>query len=144
MIVTIASGVIEALQRHARAEHPREACGLLFGTAGEISASEPARNVAARPHYSFEIEPGTLLRAYREARGAGRAVLGWYHSHPNGVAQPSATDAARAVEDGKLWLIVTADAVTGWTAVSGNAALDDCTEAAKLHGRFMPIALRAA
>ncbi len=134
MIVTIASGVVEAMQRHALAEHPREACGLLYGSSGAIDAAEPARNVAASPNRSFEIEPTALLRAYREARGAGQAVLGWYHSHPNGVAEPSPTDAARAVEDGKLWLIVTADAVTAWTAVADGA----------LHGRFAPVALRSA
>lgn len=137
MIVTIASGVIEGMQRHALAEHPREACGLLLGTDRAITAAEPARNVAARPHRSFEIEPATLLRVHREARGDGQAVLGWYHSHPNGVAQPSSTDAARAVEDGKFWLIVTADAVTAWAAVAdGNAPCD------ALHGCFAPVALR--
>lgn len=134
MIVTIASGVVEVMQRHALAEHPREACGLLYGSSGAIAAAEPARNVAASPGRSFEIEPATLLRGYREARGHGQAVLGWYHSHPNGVAEPSPTDAARAVEDGKLWLVVTADAVTAWTAVADGA----------LHGRFIPVALRPA
>ena len=144
MIVTIASGVIEAMQRHARAEHPREACGLLLGMPRVIAAAEPSRNVASHPHRTFEIEPATLLRAYREARGAGREVLGWYHSHPNGVAQPSATDAARAVEDGKLWLIVTADALSAWVAASDGAAPRDGGVAAPLHDRFLPVALRVA
>lgn len=138
MIVTIASGMVDALQRHACADHPREACGLLFGSAGAITAAEPARNVATRSHHGFEIEPAALLRAYRKARADGHAVLGWYHSHPNGVAQPSVTDAARAVEDGKLWLIVTTDAVTAWTAVGDGTGAADV-----LHDRFAPVVLRA-
>ena len=139
MIVEIASGAAEALQQHARAEHPREACGLLLGTPGRITAAVPARNVAARPHRGFEIDPAVLLQAHRDARGNGPAVLGWYHSHPNGVARPSPIDAARAVEDGKLWLIVTADAVTAWTAVADGGP----QAAGALHGRFVPVALRA-
>ena len=133
MDVEIASGLVAAMQEHARAEHPREACGLLLGAAGRVASTVPARNVAALPFRTFEIDPATLLRVHREARGAGAQVVGWYHSHPNGVAQPSPTDAARAVEDGKLWMIVTADGVTAWTAGAGG-----------LHGRFAAVALRFA
>jgi len=133
MNVEIASGLVAAMQDHARAEHPREACGLLLGTAGRVGSAVPARNVAERPHRTFEIDPATLLRVHREARGDGEQLLGWYHSHPNGVAHPSPTDAARAVEDGKLWVIVTCDGITAWTAA-----------AAGLHGRFTAVAVSIA
>ena len=71
---------------------------------------------------------------HREARGGGGRCVGWYHSHPNGVAEPSPTDAARAVEDGKLWLIAAAGAVTAWRAWPDGA----------VHGRFAAVALVAA
>ena len=32
-------------------------------------------------------------------------MLGCYHSHPNGLAYPSPTDAQSASEEGFLWLI---------------------------------------
>ncbi len=128
----IASTLIEAMQSHARAEHPREACGLLLGAPARVTRTVPTRNVAERPHRTFEIDPAALLRIHREARAVGETVLGWYHSHPNGVGEPSATDAARAVEDGKLWLIVTVDGVHAWTAGQGG-----------LHDRFVPVAMQA-
>lgn len=119
---------------HAATDAPREACGILFGTLDSIEDAIPTANVAASPERGFEIDPAALLRAHRDARGRGQAVVGWYHSHPNGSSEPSATDAARAVEDGKLWLIVAADAVTAWRVVPDGP----------VHGRFAPVPLQAA
>jgi proteasome lid subunit RPN8/RPN11 len=76
-------------------------------------------NVAADPESAFEVDPALLLRAHREAREGGHAILGWYHSHPDGVAEPSAVDAARAVEDGKLWLIVAGERLALYVAGGG-------------------------
>ena len=131
MKFAIASEVAEGVVAHARAEHPREACGLLLGTPGSVTHAEPACNVSRSPERNFEIDPSTLLRVHREARGQGLAVVGHYHSHPGGSAEPSRTDAARAVEDGQLWLIVTGTTVTGWLATADGA----------LHGRFITVEL---
>lgn len=115
MKLAIASGVVEAVLAHACAEHPREACGLLTGVPGVVTRAIAAPNVAAHPEAGFEIDPATLLRVHREARGAGEAVLGHFHSHPNGSAEPSRTDAARAVQDGQIWLIAANDALSAWS-----------------------------
>lgn len=133
MTLAIASTALAAMLDHARAAAPDEACGILFGAADSVAAAEPARNVAAHPARNFEIEPAALLRAHRDARAAGRQVVGWYHSHPDGLATPSATDAARAVEDGRLWLIVAGGAVTAWRVVPGGA----------VHRRFAAVPLAA-
>ena len=66
------------------------------------------------PEHGFEIDPAALLHWHRAVRGERLAVVGHYHSHPNGLARPSATDAARAVEDGQLWVVASRDALTGW------------------------------
>ncbi len=123
--------VLAEILAHAEAAAPDEACGLLIGTGSDILSATPAANVAADPSRSFEIDPATLLRVHREGRGQGRRVVGWYHSHPNGSAHPSATDAARAVEDGKLWLIAAAGVVSAWRAERGGG----------LHDRFTAVAL---
>ncbi|MEY4269196.1 MAG: hypothetical protein RLZZ58_412, partial [Pseudomonadota bacterium] len=47
-------------------------------------------------------------------------VIGCYHSHPSGRAEPSATDAAMAAGDGQYWLIITMDDVRAWQAVRGD------------------------
>lgn len=124
--------VRDGIISHAARDVPREACGILFGRDDAIDGAEAARNIAANPERGFEIEPAALLRSHRDARGQGRLVIGWYHSHPNGSAQPSATDAARAVEDGRLWLIAAGGEVTAWRVVPDGP----------VHGRFASVPLQ--
>jgi proteasome lid subunit RPN8/RPN11 len=116
MKVRISRTVLDAIRSHAAADAPREACGLLFGTAELVDAAMAAINVADDPERHFEIDPATLFAAIRAARAGGAKLAGYYHSHPNGRAEPSATDQAMAAPDGKLWLIVAGGAVTGWRA----------------------------
>lgn len=96
-----------------------ETCGLLLGRDGAIDAILPAANVAADPARHFELDPAVLLRAHRAARLGGAPLLGHYHSHPSGVARPSATDAACATPDGSLWLIVAGSTARLWRADGG-------------------------
>ncbi len=131
--MAIASTALVSILDHARRATPAEACGIVYGDAA-IDAAEATANVAAHPERAFEIDPAALLRAHRTARAAGRKVLGWYHSHPNGSTEPSITDAARAVEDGKLWLIAAANTVAAWRVVADGP----------VHGRFAPVTLVAA
>lgn len=63
-------------------------------------------NVAPDPLRHFEIDPAALIAAHRASRAGGLAVLGYFHSHPNGLARPSATDARAAAGDGRIWAIV--------------------------------------
>jgi proteasome lid subunit RPN8/RPN11 len=84
----------------ARAAYPRECCGLLEGSARRITALHPTRNLAAAPD-RFEIDPAEQFRLMR----AGRRIVGCYHSHTGGRAEPSPRDAEQASEAGFLWLI---------------------------------------
>ena len=97
---------------------------MLFGADGVDRASVTA-NVSDDPTRRFEIDPTALIAALKAERAGGERVIGYWHSHPSGDATPSATDAAMAAADGKLWVIVAGETVTAWRAgVSG------------LHGRF--------
>src|SRR5690606_40166777 len=100
-----------------------EACGLLFGTNSRIERASVVDNVAADPRGFFEIDPAALFAALRNERSGGEALLGYWHSHPNGRAEPSATDAAMAAPDGRLWLIVGRNELTAWR-LNVNAAFD--------------------
>jgi proteasome lid subunit RPN8/RPN11 len=93
----------------------------LFGVDGRVDAAVATANVAADPIREFEIDPVALFAAIRAERAGDIQLLGYYHSHPNGLAEPSATDQASAAADGKLWLIVAGEVVTGWRA--GQAGL---------------------
>jgi proteasome lid subunit RPN8/RPN11 len=65
----------------------------------------PAANLAAEPD-RFEIDPADHIRLLRASRGRGHDIVGCYHSHPNGRAEPSARDREYAFGDDFLWLIV--------------------------------------
>jgi len=124
MELTVTSGVLATLGEEAVRAAPAEACGLLLGTPGAITAEQTCRNVAADPLRHFEIEPQALIAAHRAARSGGPEVIGYWHSHPNGLAAPSATDAAQASGDGRVWAIVAAGGVTFWRdGEAGFAAL---------------------
>jgi predicted GIY-YIG superfamily endonuclease/proteasome lid subunit RPN8/RPN11 len=93
---------------------PDEACGILLGHVNHIEHVAPARNVHPTPRTHFEIDPQALIDAHRSARSGGPGVLGYYHSHPTGLAEPSATDRAEAPGDGRVWAIVGGGDVTFW------------------------------
>ena len=112
MRLALPEGLAAQILAEARAADPRECCGLILGRRdgdGAIAAAlQPARNVAARDD-RFEIAPEDHFTALRRAREQRQAVIGCYHSHPNGVAQPSTHDVAGCGEDNFLWLIATPD-----------------------------------
>nr|WP_310523631.1 M67 family metallopeptidase [Polymorphobacter sp.] len=135
MIVTISSGVAKTLVAEAAKAAPNECCGLLLGTPGHIETAVPARNTSPHPDRAFEIDPVTLLRTHREARGQALQVLGHYHSHPNASPEPSLRDAARAVENGQLWLIIADSQINAWHTVATDPG------GSALHGRFLPVML---
>lgn len=98
------------LLAEARVALPSECCGLLEGVRdGEtvtVTALHPAANVSPEPEMGFEIDPAAHFALQRALRGTGRAVVGCYHSHPNGRAEPSPRDRAGGCEDGWVWLII--------------------------------------
>ena len=108
------SAVLEAMRGHAGLAAPLECCGLLLGEAAQITEARAARNVHLSPQTHFEIDPQALIDAHRAARAGGPQVLGYYHSHPRGPAEPSATDRADAAHDGAIWAIVAGQEVTFW------------------------------
>jgi|SRR5690349_11149179 len=98
---------IEERTRHAL---PAEACGLLLGVRRgreiEVGALAVARNVAADPFASFELDALDILAAEDAARASGLAIVGVWHSHPRGPLQASAED--RSGGASAEWLTVIA------------------------------------
>jgi [CysO sulfur-carrier protein]-S-L-cysteine hydrolase len=92
--VVIGAEVRAALEEHARAEAPNEACGVVVVRNGEAERYEPGRNLAASP-YRFELEVDPEIW-FLEDEGYGLAV---FHSHVSAPARPSRTD----VENIGLW-----------------------------------------
>jgi desampylase len=132
MIVSLSSELRARLVTWAEEVPDREVCGLLFGAPGRIDDIQQTDNISSSLEDEFEVDPECLISAHRAARQGGPAVIGCFHSHPGGTANPSPRDAASAPPDGSIWLIVAGRDVSAWRAVAAGA----------VHGRFDPVDLR--
>jgi proteasome lid subunit RPN8/RPN11 len=113
---------------HASEGAPEEVCGVLAGARGteerqveessveenssevrRVEAHHPAENAAETPQTRYEIDPREQLELLEAVEAAGREVVGFYHSHPRGPAEPSATDAAQATWPDRSYVIVGLD-----------------------------------
>jgi proteasome lid subunit RPN8/RPN11 len=90
----VPAAVRRALEEHARAEAPNEACGLILLRDGVAERYEPGRNAAESP-YRFELDVD-LEVWFLEDDGYELAV---FHSHLSSPPRPSRTD----VENVGLW-----------------------------------------
>ena len=90
----IPADVRAALEEHARAEDPNEACGLILLRDGRAERYVPGRNAAASP-YRFELDVDPEVW-FLEDEGYELAV---FHSHLSSPPRPSRTD----VENIGLW-----------------------------------------
>jgi len=102
MTLSIDKPHFELLKAYAEEAYPNECCGFLLGEADDagktVRATMPTRNEreAEAQHHRFLISPEMYLKMQRYARERGLEILGFYHSHPNGVARPSAYDVEHA------------------------------------------------
>jgi desampylase len=90
---------------------PGEICGVLLGRRSPrlvVDTLIPGHNIHPAPHSHFLLDAQTLLRADAQARDDGKEIVGFYHSHPNGVALPSSQD-RRDAWPGYVYLILAVD-----------------------------------
>jgi proteasome lid subunit RPN8/RPN11 len=103
--VIIPRRVLLDILEHARAEQPRECCGVLIGRGDEIVDVTRAKNLHASAT-RYEIDPRDHFHAIKTARARGLSIVGFYHSHPHSLPYPSATDRSEATADDVLYVIV--------------------------------------
>ena len=108
--VSLPRKIADAIRAHARAEAPREACGIIIGSAPAASGGVPLRwipttNVLASSTL-YEIDPAQLLRISIDADDAGEFIWGIVHSHVASPAVPSITDTSVAGYPDALYLLV--------------------------------------
>lgn len=127
--VLIAAAAGRLILGAARAAHPLEACGLLFGTPGRILEATVARNVAATPRTRFEIDPAHLFDAHRRARQGPLSILGCWHSHPDGGPFPSTWDQEGVCDAGWLWLIAAGGRIRAFLPVADGQRISGFAEA---------------
>ena len=102
-MTTLPKTLFDEIERHGRAAYPEECVGALIGT---VAAGGKARTVerlfpidnrsGENRKRRYLVSPLDYLAAERAADSAGKTLLGFYHSHPEHPAEPSATDLAWA------------------------------------------------
>jgi len=110
----VGESVLAFLRERAALAHPHEACGILFGTTHRIERASLCANVHPEPKTHFEIDPAAVIAAHKAEREGGPKVAGYWHSHPHGPPEPSASDRACASGDGRVWAIVGEGAIGWW------------------------------
>lgn len=127
--VRLAPSVAEALIAEAASTSREETCGLLVGARVgdrfEVTTLIPCDNVAppALRSRRFEIDPRRVIEEERALRGSGSAVVGFYHSHPQGLPVPSGTDRDyMALWPDSVWVILGREGpspIRAWTLEPG-------------------------
>ncbi len=118
------------MARHALAEVPNEACGLLAGVLGAHVVEEvyPCANAEASP-VVYTLDPLDHLRAGRDAERHGWEIVGVYHSHTHTEAYPSPTDVAKAPDPEWHYILVSLrddePVVRSFTIVDGIVVEED-------------------
>jgi proteasome lid subunit RPN8/RPN11 len=120
-VVVVPAALRRALEEHAEAEAPNEACGLILLRDSVAEQYLPCINAAASP-YRFDLrvpDPAVVFDA--EDEGYELAV---FHSHPTGLAKPSRTDIANiGLWEGRPYLILSRPTgeLAAWKIEAGTA-----------------------
>jgi proteasome lid subunit RPN8/RPN11 len=98
-MTTLPQTLFDEIERHGREAYPEECVGALIGA---VTADGTARTVERlfpidnrsdeNRKRRYLVSPLDYLAAERAADAAGKTLLGFYHSHPEHPAEPSATD----------------------------------------------------
>ena len=89
--------VVAQIEQHARDAYPHECCGALIATGGQITQACRLPNTTTEgPRRRFRISPSDYRLAEAQALDAGGELAGFYHSHPDSPATPSAYDLEHA------------------------------------------------
>jgi proteasome lid subunit RPN8/RPN11 len=99
--------VLAAMRAHAERAWPEECVGAVLSDGAVL----PLQNVANDRRSSFLVSARESLEVERAAEAKGLNVLGFYHSHPDGPAVPSASDADQASEGRWTFIVQVLDGV---------------------------------
>jgi proteasome lid subunit RPN8/RPN11 len=121
--IVISPEIRDQMIRHARAELPNEACGLLAGSNGHIERFWALRNAEESPTH-YRLDPRDHIRVFNEIDRLGWELKAIFHSHTSTEAYPSQTDVRQAFYPEAAYLVVSladpdAPALRGFTIRDG-------------------------
>ncbi|AFN62959.1 cysO-cysteine peptidase [Mycobacteroides abscessus] len=106
-MLRIRADLVDAMVKHARADHPDEACGVLAGPEGSDRAERHVAMInAERSPTFYRFDSGEQLRVWREMDDADEVPVVIYHSHTATEAYPSRTDISLAAEPDAHYVLV--------------------------------------
>ncbi len=96
-MIRLTSADIEAIKDIAQKTYPHECCGVMVGSVenGVKTVTElvPAENQRTdSPANRYLITPDLLNELEKKLKDTDRAIVGFFHSHPDVPAQPSTYD----------------------------------------------------
>lgn len=94
-----------AMIEHSVEEWPNECCGVLLGKSGIIERLETMRSDPPAPDAYF-MDPVQQVEMFTGMEERGESLLGIYHSHPKGPAEPSDVDLRLAFYPDAVYFIV--------------------------------------
>jgi len=98
LMLRLPAGAVRAIGAHGEETYPDECCGALLGPmAGEVTEAFALPNeTKGERRRRFLVGPEEYRAAERRATETGTELLGFYHSHPDHPAMPSAFDLEHA------------------------------------------------
>jgi proteasome lid subunit RPN8/RPN11 len=99
LTLRLSETLVREIRRAGELAYPAECCGVLGGSSGEIKEVlrlVPVSNRRTDDPHRYLISPDDLRRAMADLRPSGFEVLGFFHSHPDHPAAPSAFDIEHA------------------------------------------------
>jgi proteasome lid subunit RPN8/RPN11 len=99
--VRLPEALADAIRGLGEAAYPAECCGALAGRVvsgdvKEVVRLEPAVNRRTDDPHRYLIAPDDSRRLEKQLKSEGLEIVGYYHSHPDHPAVPSAFDADHA------------------------------------------------
>lgn len=123
--MTTQTDILADIRMHGQDAYPEECCGFLLGHTGpdgnHVAATHRVANrESENRERRYTITSDDYRAADRAAATQGLDVVGFYHSHPDHPARPSATDLAEATFPGYTYVIVSVQGgapaeMTAWT-----------------------------
>ena len=104
--IAISDQLAEKIGQHGVETYPHECCGALLGQDSDDVNPESKREVLGlhplvnrrddSPRNRFSVTAEDVRDAEKAAAQQGLEIVGWYHSHPDHPARPSAYDREHA------------------------------------------------
>ena len=99
MTLRVPDHLLQEIRRHGELAYPAECCGVIAGRARPVKEAVqlvPMPNERTDDPHRYLIDSDQLRAVERWIGTEGWEILGYYHSHPDHPAAPSAYDTKHA------------------------------------------------